>query len=193
MGWTMKALIGPECKHPHRIAVQWKERSRQEFAFFVCFSLRVCVYVCLHVFVWFCSDNTLGYHWRLRNGVFGLTGRWCHVAVTMPCNILYNGKSMNIFAVEFPASFFLPTGKGGCRGGVCGGHSLRLPEGPRGKRVSQTHAGALVMENTLTNTHPLRWGLWTQMTHTLRSIEGKEYILCSLYLSVCSKLGLGFV
>lgn len=113
-----------------------KGKSRQEFAFFVCFSLSVCI--CLHVFVWFCSDNTLGYHCGLSKEYLAPWDSDIISLLQCTLHLLYNGKGKKSLWLSF-LHLFLPTGKGGCRCSVCRGHSLRLSEGPRGKCVSQTH------------------------------------------------------
>ncbi len=181
MGLTIEALIGPQCKHPHWIAVQWKERPVRNLLS-LSLSVCVCTHVCLHVFLWFCSDNTLGYHCRLRKEYLASWDSDIMLLLQCTLHITAWWKKQEISVVQLPSS--LPTGKGGCRGSVCGGHSLRLPKGPCGKCVSQTHTHsrwrAYFYTKVYTHTHTLRLSLWTQMTHTLWSIEGKECILCSL-------------
>lgn len=139
MGWTVKALIRPECKHPHRIAVQWKEWAVRNLLS-LCLSVSVCLCLHLCVCVWFCSDNTLGYRYSLRKGYLASRDWWHQIAVTLcTSHMLYNGKVKKCLLLSF-LHLLLHTGKGGRRSGVSRGHSLWLPEGPGGECVSWPRA-----------------------------------------------------
>lgn len=96
---------------------------------------------CMYMFVWFCSDNTLGHRRGLNMQCLALWDGDIIMLTQCTLPMLYNGKGKKSLWLSL-FHLFLPTGKGGCRGSVCRGHSLRLPEGPRGKYVSQTGAQA---------------------------------------------------
>lgn len=49
------------------------------------------------------------------------------------------GKWMRFLCGCVSSVFSIPSGEGGCWSSVCGGHFVRLPKGPCGKYVSQTH------------------------------------------------------
>lgn len=56
------------------------------------------------------------------------------------CVVVENAmeKETEMWFIQLHFSF-QPTGEGGCGGGVSGGHSVWLPEGPCGECVSQSH------------------------------------------------------
>lgn len=138
----------------------------------MCVSACACMCVCVYMFnMCFCGFVQIalwGCHCRLSKEY--LASRDGDIMLPLQCTLhmLSDGKGQK----SLPC-VFLPTGKGGCRGSVCGGHSLRLPEGPRGKRVSPTHTCTEDREHTFylkcthTHTHTLPLHVGHADTHSV--------------------------